>query len=397
MITVQELDDFFRNTTFDIRESRNSRFMDQKCTPDVVCAVCECILHYTSGDVYVNFTKNDIWHYQYSRDLVNEYFTKPDVDGDDMQKEYDKFFGMPLLLLASAGILLDTGTIRKHCYSIKHRWMVEYISQSERNSAKFLNSYLTRVMTDSGMIQHFDEFFEKQNAESLEKLRNELKNFYRDNTDINGDLEPPRIFNKIINILAFVRRKKGTIRGMLSEDVISSSDVMYNRVNWRDINKQRTMSRQSAIAQIQQTQNMGSFNYAVSKAKSVVKLLHPYSEIHRFESYPASQAHHIFLASEFPELADCIENIICLTPNQHFYLAHPQNKTSIADVDYRIVCLLYKLDSIEISFREGRDDYSLTEFVKVLNTGLGTSDFNDRMSFEDIKFQIMKHAYYQQL
>ena len=46
------------------------------------------------------------------------------------------------------------------------------------------------------------------------------------------------------------------------------------------------------------------------------------------------------------------------------------------------------------SFRDGRDDYSLTEFVNVLNTGLSTSDFNDRMSYEDIKFQIMKHSYY---
>ena len=76
-------------------------------------------------------------------------------------------------------------------------------------------------------------------------------------------------------------------------------------------------------------------------------------------------------------------------------MAHPENKTSVADLDYRIVCLLCKLDSIEMNFREGRDDYSLTEFVNVLNTGLSTSDFNDRMSYEEIKFQIMKHSYYQ--
>lgn len=396
MMTLQEINNFINNQSFDIRVSRNSRFMDQKCTPDVVCAVSECVLSYTAMDNKAQFTKNDIWHYQYSCDLLNEYFTKPNVDREDTQKEYDKFFGQPLLLLASSGVLSDIGTNGKHKYIVINREVLDYISQSERNSAKFLNAYLTKVMSDSGLLHYFDNFFSRQDSESLTLLRNNLVAFYRNNTDISGEYEPPRIYNKIINILAFARRKKGTIQGRISNDILSTSDIMYNRVNWRDINKQRTMSRQEAIAQIQRTQDVGSFNYAVSKAKAQVKRLHPFSEIHRFEDYPATQAHHIFLASEFPELADCIENIICLTPNQHLYKAHPENKTYTADLDYQIVCLLCKLDSIEMNFREGRDDYSLTEFVNVLNVGLGTSDFNDRMSYEDIKFQIMKHSYYQQ-
>lgn len=395
-MTLQSINDFINRQTFDIRVSRNSRFMDQKCTPDVVCAVSECVLNYTSEDNNKSFTKNDIWHSDYSNALLNEYFTKPNANRDDMQREYDKFFGQPLLLLASSGILTDIGTAGRHNYVVADRDILEYISQGERNSTRFLNAYLTKVMTDSGMWRYFDDFFSQQNPDSLESLRNALVAFYRANTNINGDLEPPRIYNKIINIIAFANRKKGSVQGRISDDIISTSDIMYNRVNWRDINKLRTMSRQEAIAHIQDTQSIGSFNYAVNKAKAQVKQLHPYSEIHRFEEYPASQAHHIFLASEFPELADRIENIICLTPNQHFYKAHPENKTSVADLDYRIVCLLCKLDSIEMNFREGKDDYSLTEFVYVLNTGLGTSDFNDRMSYEDIKFQIMKHSYYQQ-
>ena len=393
-MTIQEINDFINQQIFDIRESRNSRFMDQKCTPDVVCAVSECVLNYTYEDYSKPFTKNDIWHYQYSCDLLEEYFTKPNANREDMQREYDKFFGQPLLLLASSGVLTDIGLNGRNTYVVANREVLDYISQSERNSTKFLNAYLTKVMSDSGMIHFFDNFFSQQDSDSLEILRNALVSFYRNNTNINGDYEPPRIYNKIINILAFARRKKGSIQGRISDDILSTSDIMYNRVNWRDINKQRTMSRQEAIALIQTTQDIGSFNYAVSKAKNQVKRLHPFSEIHRFEDYPATQAHHIFLASEYPELADCIENIICLTPNQHFYMAHPDNKTSVADLDYRIVCLLCKLDSIEMNYLDGRDDYSLTEFVNVLNVGLSTSDFNDRMSYEDIKFQIMKHSYY---
>lgn len=395
MMTLQEINEFINQQNFDITKSRNSRFMDQKCTPDVVCAVSECVLNYTNEDNAKSFTKNDIWHYQYSSDLLEEYFTKPNANRDDMQREYDKFFGQPLLLLASSGVLADIGSNDRHTYVVANREVLDYISQSDRTSTKFLNAYLTKVMSDSGMIHFFDNFFSQQDSDSLEILRNALVSFYKTHTDIKGNYEPPRIYNKIINILAFARRKKGSIQGRISDDILSTSDIMYNRVNWRDINKQRTMSRQEAVARIQTTQDIGSFNYAVSKAKNQVKRLHPFSEIHRFKEYPATQAHHIFLASEYPELADCIENIICLTPNQHFYMAHPENRTSVADLDYRIVCLLCKLDSIEMNFRDGRDDYSLTEFVNVLNVGLSTSDFNDRMSFEDIKFNIMKHSYYQ--
>ena len=48
---------------YDIRKSGNGRFMDQKCIPDVVCAVAECVLDYVDGDNLKTFTKNDIWHF----------------------------------------------------------------------------------------------------------------------------------------------------------------------------------------------------------------------------------------------------------------------------------------------------------------------------------------------
>ena len=103
------------------------------------------------------------------------------------------------------------------------------------------------------------------------------------------------------------------------------------------------------------------------------------------------------MASEFPEIADCPENIICITPNQHFYRAHPDNHTQVIDRDYQLICLLCKLDSIEINFRSGKDDYSLADFANVLNIGLGTDVFNPQMDFEEVKFHIMKQAYYQDL
>ena len=49
------------------------------------------------------------------------------------------------------------------------------------------------------------------------------------------------------------------------------------------------------------------------------------------------------MESEFPQIADSPENIIVLTPNQHFYRAHPNNKTSIIEKQYqRAIALLEK-------------------------------------------------------
>lgn len=59
---------------YDIREMHNARFSDQKCIPDVVNAVAECVLEYTQGSHEVEFSKNDIWHSDYSRQLLEESF-----------------------------------------------------------------------------------------------------------------------------------------------------------------------------------------------------------------------------------------------------------------------------------------------------------------------------------
>lgn len=299
-------------------------------------------------------------------------------------------------LLAYCGILNETSSGANY-YTVKNRKLLEYISLRERNALDFLDIYLAKVMSDSGMMRYFDDFFDKQDRASLYGLRDRLMRFYHTYTKVQNDFEPPRIFNKIINILAFKRKLKGTVRGSVSANTLTIDEIRYNRINWRDVKKDKSMSRQEynmlVINEIDK--NAGYYKYQIEKAKRFVKEIEPFSEIHRFDCYPASQAHHIFMTSEFPELADCPENIICITPDQHFFRAHPDNHTYIIDKDYQIVCLLSKLDSIEINFRQGRDDYSLADFVNVLNTGLGTDAFTPQMDFEEVKYRIMKEAYYQ--
>lgn len=391
-----EISNYLNSLDLDVRKKGSARFMDQKCTPDVVCAVAECILEYTSKDENLPFTKDDIWHSDYANELIKNSFTKPDLSEESVNSEYDKFFAQPMKLLAYCNVLNEIQNGANY-YTVNHREILSFISRHERNAIDFLDAYLSKVMTDSGMIKHFNEFYEKQDRTSLYNLRERLMTFYHTYTKVKNDFEPPRIFNKIINILAFKRKRKGTIRGTVSVNTLTIDEIRYNRINWRDIKKDKTMSRQeyNLLVEGEIDKNAGYYKYQIEKAKRFVKDIEKVSEIHRFNNYPASQAHHIFMASEFPEIADCPENIICITPNQHFYRAHPDNHTQVIDRDYQIICLLCKLDSIEINFREGKDDYSLADFVNVLNIGLGTDVFNAQMDFEEVKFRIMKHAYYQ--
>lgn len=55
--TIQK---FLDEHDYDIRKTHNGRWIDQKCTMDVVCLVSDCIVEYTSNREDKRFTVNDI-------------------------------------------------------------------------------------------------------------------------------------------------------------------------------------------------------------------------------------------------------------------------------------------------------------------------------------------------
>jgi hypothetical protein len=55
------------------------------------------------------------------------------------------------------------------------------------------------------------------------------------------------------------------------------------------------------------------------------------------------------MKSEFPKLADYVENLILLTSSQHSVKAHPSNNTRVIDKNYQLLLLLVKLDNIKKS------------------------------------------------
>ena len=99
----------------------------------------------------------------------------------------------------------------------------------------------------------------------------------------------------------------------------------------------------------------------------------------------ATQVHHIFPKSEFPQIAHYLENLIKLTATQHYTKAHPSNKTQIVNRDYQLICLIYKSNTIEKSLNQvGEKYYRKESFIVVINTGLNT-DLNFNLTFQQIR------------
>lgn len=382
----KEIETYLNNIDLDIRKTGNARFFDQKVQPDVLSAVCECILECI--DEKTLFTVNNIRYCEYSNELVTEIFNKPEIKKAD--NEYDKFFAQPLKMLAYCGLLSESKKGKSNAYKIVHKSFIEYIALRDRNAYYFLSIYLEKVLRDSELWQDLNNFFTIQDKSSLYELRNTYTDFIINNTPINRELEPIRILNPMLNILAFRYKKLGTKSGNIGE--INYNDLLYNRVNWRDIKKDKSITREAFSSSFidENIDNIKSYAYYIEKTKKFVKSIHPYSEVHRFENYPATQAHHIFLASQFPELADTPENIIAITPNQHFYRAHPSNNTTIVDKSYQAICLISKLDTIEYDYQHEQGNYSKESFIDILNTGLDL-DISYTIEFEQLKHTLIKH------
>ena len=180
--TIQE---FLDEHDYDIRKTHNGRWIDQKCTMDVVCLVSDCIVEYTSGRNRKSFTVNDIWYNDYTVDNVQQIFSKPNPT-EKASNEYDKYFGQPIKLLDAAGIIHGEKSGHGYVYSIVNQDLLEYISFRERNCYNFLCLYIEKVLRDSGIYRMFEYFFRLQDKNSFKELKDSYTSFTIQNTPING-------------------------------------------------------------------------------------------------------------------------------------------------------------------------------------------------------------------
>ena len=111
-----EVLDFINRHNYDVRISKNARWIDQKCAADVVSIIADCIDNFVEENGDVEFTSRDIWHSKYSVENVQAVFKKVDVNSASAENEYDKFFQQPMKMFAYSSILKETKRGRENIY-----------------------------------------------------------------------------------------------------------------------------------------------------------------------------------------------------------------------------------------------------------------------------------------
>jgi len=377
---------FLSERNFDVRVSGNARWIDQKCAADVVTIVSDCILQHADNAPDEYFTSMDIWRDEYTVTHIEAIFKKPSPDEAKARNEYDKFFQQPMEMLAYAEVLEKQKRGSRNFYAVANREVLEYLAIRERNTLTFLQLYISKVLEDSGIKPLFDDFFGKQTKDAYHSVKDSFANFTIANTAVNGVVECRRIFIKVLNPLAFLYGKCGTERGHLSKGRITYDMLMYNRDNFRDIysDKPKELTRRQYAEQVGLAPSIGLSAYMSQKAKHLVRQFNDdfrggVSEIRdgRHDSDLATHIHHIFPEAEFPEICAFYENLIALTPTQHFNYAHPLGNTNRISRDYQHVCLLAKAAVIQETLADlNREQiYEFGRFMFVLFVGLDNDSF----------------------
>jgi hypothetical protein len=385
-----EINAYLSQFDLDVRKSRDARFMDQKCTPDVVCFIADCVLNTVQPGQ--DFTTKDIWTSQYFVTNTQEIFTKPRPTDGRARHEYDKFIQQSLRMLGYAQILDFTKRGKINYFRVKNEGILYYISINERNAYNFLCCYFEKVLTDSGFWRCFEEYMGNPTKNAFNELKERYTRFIIGNTKINKNIEVWRIFPKILNVLAVKNQLPGSVDGYISKHVFTFSDLMYNRKNWRDMDKDKTVTRQEAGEDAADTpQRDARIAYCLQKAIKLVSKIQKESEVHdQWSNGEVTQVHHIFPKSQFPEIAHYVENLIKLTPTQHNAKAHPDNKTQEIDRNYQLTCLLAKADTIDKSLKRfGETYYRKESFVHVCNTGL-SANIETSLTLKEIKSRLME-------
>ena len=390
----QRINKHLEKFDLDIRKSNFSRFMDQKVTPDVLCFIADCIINLNATKP--KFTYKDIWNSNYFEKNVRAIYGKPSPKNVKAHSEYDKFIVQPLRMLFYANVLSCKKIGKDSVYEIKEYDLLEFISIRERNAYIFLNHYITKILSDSGLMSHFEKFKTKSLKKSVTKedfksLKDRFIRFMKGNTPINTDVEIRRIFPKILNVYSVENNLHGTEKGHLSKHTFNFSDLMYNRENWRDISKAKGLTRIEAEDRQKTISQQKTYHtYLVEKAKDKIKRKYTTSEVHdALATGLAVHVHHIFPISSYPQLSAFLENLIKLTASQHFQKAHPNGNTQVVNRDYQCVCLLAKSESIENSLNSGELFYTKPNFVYVVNEGLDL-ELSMSINFTQIRTEINK-------
>lgn len=349
---------------------------EQKTTPDLLWCVAQVILAVTKENRAKTFTDVEIRSSPLFNALMVEYFSKaPQIEAEG---EYNKVSRYQLELFAFAGILEKIGE-RPSQYRICDLGALEFVSHNDLNSAKFLVAYTKKFIADNGLSPVFEAYKEAPTQENYELIKDAYWKWARVNTAVRGDdrRHTSRVLNKMFNVYCYAYRIPGEDRSVVSAGPCPYSFLIYNRDNFRDADMPTGMTRRQYSQQIlSQVDQQGVVATLVAKAKEAVSRRHgKESEIQDPAQGYAPGAgvhiHHIFPQGVYPQYALTKENLIALTPGQHYSFAHVEANTRRINPEFQVVCLQKKLEHICASVIAHDDFYSLREFVRMLNACLG--------------------------
>jgi len=234
-----------------------------------------------------------------------------------------------------------------------------------------------------------DAFFNLETTSEFNKLRKNLENFIYNNTMIKrtNKHEPSRIYNKIINHIAYDQEKKGNYNGRMSEDVIQIEELQYNQKNWYDILSGKPKKTSRAEYKKQYYANLAEEDgIDVSERIAKKNIVKKHKFISEFSGKDnANETHHIFMKSEFSKLRFLHENLIRITAGEHLEKAHPLGNRMKVDEKFQTELLLAKLKSILAD----QNFYDFKTFVYVLNTGFNEK-LDDNVSVDEVKNFLLK-------
>ena len=369
--------------------------MDQKVTPDVLNFICDCIENLEEKKKK-NFTKNDIWESKYFAENIKVIYNKPNADNETMVHEYDKFCAQPVKTLSYAGVLKEEKSGNQNHYSVLETEILSLLTLNEKNCWVFLKVYVSEVLKKSSFYENIEKYsslvkVDSKDNNAFEDLKRSYIKFILDNSQINGEVEIRRIFPKVINPIAVDFGIPGSAKGRISKGPYKYADLMYNEVNFRDVKKNKQQSRQEAGLEIPKWHDAAYILYQERKVMQKIRARHaPISEVQDdLNDGEATQVHHIFPKSRYPDFRAFAENLILLTPQQHYTKAHPNNNTHRIDKNYQVICLISKLESIKKSEDEGDAFYSKINFIYLVNSCLKIQ-LDPDSDFEAIKSELIK-------
>lgn len=359
------------------------RFADQKLAFDN--------LHFISKSIDLAFPKNEqcftTTELRKSKSLnqvVTTLYGKPSLEDEKAANEYDKFLGQIMSAMTVAGILSREKLGRGHQYHVSDRETLRLVARSEVDALDFLTEYLEAYLKVNGWWHNLETYFDSNQTQAdYRKLKADFVFFGIEKLKLgskgskNPATEAGRIFQKVLNPLALKYGAFGSQRGRVMNSVPSRFDLEYNRPNFRDLanKKPKHITRKEYLADMNEQADRLPPQKDMSSAMKIVRNYHNgVPEIPDATGQRATNVHHMFPKSGFPTIRDTPENLIALTPGQHFGEAHPNGNTSMVDEIYQKTCLNQKLTSVLRSESENDGMYSLERFAHVLEVGFGLDE-----------------------